>query len=652
MDHKQKLQLRLKRVLQFNNMRTERAVCLMPENKKSLFFVMPFLLHVNHPDLPGYIDDEDTPHGIINFSFKQELLAHLLDIFPSKADLFDDIKGIWPKKKSLDSLLLMGSIGSIGQSKKSDFDYWVCYNEKRFTQKGLELLRKKLTKIEHWADAEHDLEVYFFPSEIASVRKNDFGEASGESAGTAQATFLKSEFYSTNLLVAGKIPFWWVTPSSATQDYYSKMLRFASKLDKPDPRVFMDLGHLDKVVPSEIFGAAIWQISKAMDSPFKSVIKMAKLEVFIENAEKELPLCNALKHRVHTGQKNTEDLKYQDPYAMMFDQVVEYYQSQNKPDLVKLMQTCLYIKCDCQLSQAATDENLTFKRDIISRYIAEWGWDIKTLEHLDSINSWDFQDVSDLGQQIHAFLIGCYRRLSAKIQQQEQLVSDEDATAIGRKIDSFYTKKDNKILYLKRAFDEGLMVSEMSIIAKMDLNSPGKKSWSVYRGDVLNWQEHEMQPLFLKKSNDPVDLVLWCVFNRIIDSHTTICLSQKCEPLTNDDFQSFIEQALMLFPPVRISELSRTALLAPAKIKRCLVVLNFESWRNNPSLETVRTVYTTTWGELYSVAGFDALDALEVDLDDVIDRQELYVFTPFGQHRTQLYDEFVEKTGYEFVQFL
>ncbi|XOV80186.1 MAG: class I adenylate cyclase [Aestuariibacter sp.] len=550
MDHKQKLQLRLKRVLQFNQLRTERAVSLMPEDKRPLFYVMPFLLHVNHPDLPGYIEDDDTPFGIINFAFKPELTAQLEAIFPDKAELFADIKNIWPKKKALDSLLLMGSIGSIGQSEKSDFDYWVCYNEKRFTQRGVDLLQKKLVKIEHWADAEYDLEVHFFPSEISKVRKNDFGEAGGESAGSAQATFLKSEFYSTNLLVAGKVPFWWVTPSSATDDYYAKMLRFAAKLQKPDPRIFMDLGHLEKVVPSEIFGAAIWQISKAMDSPFKSVLKMAKLEVFIANAEKQQPLCNSLKHRVHGGQQDPEDLKYQDPYAMMFDQVVEYYKSQDKPELVELMQTCLYIKCGCHLSEPVTDGNLTFKRDIISRYITDWGWDVKKLEYLDAIKNWDFQDVSDLGQKIHSFLIGCYRRLSARIQQQEQLVSNQDATVIGRKIDSFYTKKDNKIMYLKRAFDEGLMVTELTVIAKMDLNSPGKKSWSAYRGDVLTWSEQELEPLFLKQSNDPVDLVLWCVFNRIIDSHTKLCLSQKCEPLTNEDFKGFIEQVSFLFPPL------------------------------------------------------------------------------------------------------
>lgn len=624
----------------------------MPEKKQPLFHVLPFLIHVNHPDLPGYVDDGDTPYGIINFSFKPELITQLEAVFPDKKELFADIKEIWPQKKAIDSLLLMGSIGSIGQSAKSDFDYWVCYNDKRFSQRGADLLQKKLSKIEHWADAEHDLEVYFFPSEVSRVKKNDFGEAGGESAGSAQATFLKSEFYSTNLLVAGKVPFWWVTPSSATQDYYLKLLRFAAKLQKPDPRIFMDLGHLDRIVPSEIFGAAIWQISKAMDSPFKSVIKMAKLEVFIENVEKEQPLCNSLKHRVHAGQKETDPKKYLDPYAMMFDQVVEYYHSQNKPELVELMQTCLYIKCDCQLSKPRAEGKANFKQDIISRYVLDWGWDKKKIAHLDEIKSWGFKDVSDLGQQIHSFLIGCYRRLSTKIQQQEQLVSDEDATVIGRKIDSFYTKKDNKIVYLKRAFDEGLLVSELSVVAKMDLNSPGKKSWTAYRGDVLTWSEHEMQPFFLKQSNDPVDLILWCVFNRIIDSHTTLCLSAKCDPLTIEDFSDFIEQASTLFPPVRISDLPRATLLAPERIKRCLVVLNFESWRNNPSLETVRTVYATTWGELYSVAGFDALEGLRDALEDVMHRQELYVIAPIGQNRTQLYDEFVTKTGFEFVQFL
>lgn len=652
MDHQQKLVVRMKRVIAFNKTRIDRAIALLPKEKQPLFHVIPFLLHVNHPEFPGYVDDPSTPHGIANYAFKPELKSALISVFPDKVGLIEDIRSVWPKKRSLESILLMGSIGSIAQSEKSDFDYWACYDGRKVSSSLLHALQEKITAVEQWCEKEYNLEVHFFPSDIEMVRKNDFGEASGESAGSAQATFLKAEFYATNIMVAGKMPFWWFTPASGDDEYYRKLYRFVQKLEKPDPRYFMDLGNLEQLVPHEMFGAAIWQISKAMDSPFKSVLKMAKLEVFLANMEAQKPLCSILKNRVHIGKKSDHPERYLDPYAAMFDQLVEYYNKIDKQDVVKLVQTCLYIKCECALSTSEATDSWNFKQIIVQEYVNKWGWSQEKLEKLDSIKDWDFQEVSDLGQKIHAFLIGCYRRLSAKIQQQEQLVSDQDATVIGRKIDSFYTKKDNKIVYLKRAFEEGLYVDEMSIVATMDLKSAGKKSWTAYRGDVLDWKDHEREGLYLKNSDDPVDLVLWCVFNRIIDDKTKIYLSHTAEPLTMEDILGFVEQAMAMFPPIKISDLPRKSLLAPARILRCLIVVNFESWRNNASLETVRTVYSTSWGELYSVSGFDALAALEPDLDGAIDLQEIFLLTPSGQDKNHLYDEFIEKTQMDYVQFL
>ena len=71
-----------------------------------------------------------------------------------------------------------------------------------------------------------------------------------------------------------------------------------------------------------MFGAAIWQLGKAIDSPFKSVLKMAKLEVFLENLEQEQPLCNLLKKRVHHGDEAPGNVANIDPYALMFDQLL------------------------------------------------------------------------------------------------------------------------------------------------------------------------------------------------------------------------------------------------------------------------------------------------------------------------------------------
>ena len=299
------LTIRLLRVLRYNKSRTERALSLLPLENRPLFHVLPFLIHVNHPDLPGYVEspsnDVLVPFGINNYSFRKDIEMALTRCFPSLQSLFTDIKSIWPRQRCIDSLVLMGSIGTIAQTDTSDFDYWVCVNGKQFAPQSLDLLTQKLRAIEQWADKKWGTEVHFFLSDIEKVKQNDFGVADGESAGSAQALFLKAEFYSTNIVVAGKVPFWWLTPEKSTIKQYDGILGNLEKGGSPDLDWFMDLGHLEKLDAGELFGAAIWQLGKAMDSPFKSLLKMAKLEVYLANIGSEQPLCNTLKKHVHLG---------------------------------------------------------------------------------------------------------------------------------------------------------------------------------------------------------------------------------------------------------------------------------------------------------------------------------------------------------------
>ena len=115
----QNLTIRLLRVLRYNKARIERAQALLPPERRPLFHVIPFLLHVNHPDLPGYVDaDAELFYGLNNFSFRDEIKDALFTIFPQHHDLFDDIKSVWPRQRAIDALVLMGSIGTIAQSEK------------------------------------------------------------------------------------------------------------------------------------------------------------------------------------------------------------------------------------------------------------------------------------------------------------------------------------------------------------------------------------------------------------------------------------------------------------------------------------------------------------------------------------------------------
>lgn len=642
----QNLAIRLLRVLRYNKARIERAIELLPVARKPLFQVVPFLLHVNHPDLPGYIDDPDAPFGLNNYSLREQVTEALRVIFPESTNLFDDMRKIWPRQRHIDALVLMGSIGTIGQSRDSDFDYWVCVDGSHFTSKTLKLLEKKLHLIEEWAE-QQNIEVHFFLSEIDKVRNNDFGVAEGESSGSAQAIFLKAEFYTTNIVVAGKAPFWWLMPEKTTDAQYYELIDALNESESPDPKWFMDLGNLQQMDPNELFGAAIWQISKAMDSPFKSVLKMAKLEVFLENIDHKQPLCNSLKKRVHNGTQAPGEVDYIDPYALMFDELIEHYTKTDNQDVIKLLQLCLYIKCNCALSLSFNSGGENFKRQIMTSYVYEWGWTEQKIKKIDQIKYWNFQELSFLSKQIHSFLINCYRRMSEKLKDNKQTVSQEDMTVLGRKIDAYYSKKDNKIDYLRSAFDDELYSATVTV--KTERTVDLDRRWMMYAGDQTKGPNKALDKALLRASKDPIDLLIWGISNRIIDAKSDLLLGYQTEPLVEDDLKVLARYLQKLFPPVRVSELPREALLKPARILNCLAIVNFESRRGNADFEQVKLVYSTSWGEIYAISGVEAVEALWFDLFEVAEKPGTFVFVPEGTHRKRIYQDFLERTDMKFT---
>jgi len=160
-----------------------------------------------------------------------------------------------------------------------------------------------------------------------------------------------------------------------------------------------------------------------MDSPFKSVLKMAKLEVFLENLEHKQPLCNMLKSKVHHNVNAPGNLENIDPYALMFDELISHYNLVKNRDVLQLLQLCLYIQSGCRLSFPAIQGRSNFKRQIISTYVKNCGWDQKKVEKVDRMKDWNFRELSLLSRQMHSFLLNCYRSMSAKLPQGSQSLS-------------------------------------------------------------------------------------------------------------------------------------------------------------------------------------------------------------------------------------
>ena len=648
----QNLTIRLLRVLRYNKARIERALTLMPEKHRPLFHVLPFLVHVNHEALPGYVtpptSDETVPFGINNYSFRPDVELALKRCFPAQSHLFADIKQIWPRQRAVDALVLMGSVGTIAQTDDSDFDFWVCIDGNRFSQAALALLQQKLTAIEKWADETFGIEVHFFLSEIDKVRQNDFGVAEGESAGSAQAMFLKAEFYNTNIVVAGKAPFWWLTPEKTTEKQYRAIYNSLEKGGSPDVDWFMDLGHLERLDASELFGAAIWQLGKAMDSPFKSVLKMAKLEVYLANISHGQPLCNLLKKHVHRGAEAPGHVADIDPYALMFDELIAHYKKHGQAEDIAVLQQCLYLKCGSALSQPLVEgEQANFKRKIMASYAKQWGWSRKLIVHLDNQQDWTFNERVQLSRRIHRFLLKCYRRISKEISHHQQVMDQKDMTVLGRRLSTYYAKKADKIEFLRRAFDESLYCEKITIAMRQLKN--GDEVWSAYAGDLLSKSGIMDESQKITQASTAIALMVWLVSSKIIDTNSKVYLDYNYGEVSELDLNDLLKHLCKYFPPVKVSSLPRNDLLTPERVTACFAIVNFPTLRQKATVEDVSILYTTSWGETFLKHGDDVLDTLWYDLQEVTPKPPCYVMVPRGNQQSRILGEFLEANELNFT---
>ena len=638
----------LKAFKHYNTQRTNRLLTLMPTKKSHVFHLLPFLLNVNIKGLPGYMDEENTPSGIQGFKITNELSKALEKSFAGHPCL-ESIEDLVPQTRSICSLLLIGSLGTIAQNDKSDFDFWVCVFKDKLSLDELDLLQKKLSRIESWAEERWDLEVHFFITDIRMVRNNDFGQAGGESAGSCIGKLLKEEFYRTSIHVMGKIPFWWIVPANIDETTYARYKNVVRESKVVKPSLFVDLGLLSTITRDEFFGAAIWQISKAMDSPFKSSLKMGMLDVFIDPEVEIQLLCDSLKQKIHESEGSELILSDIDPYKIMVDTVLKYYQHKQKDDIFSLLQTCLFIKSDLEPNRLELHkDDLNFKERFFKEYIEQWGWDYQKLVNIGSFKSWSFNNVLALGNQVHNYLLKTYQNLSRLLKDDpgsKQMITDQDLTVIGRKLDSFYSPKPAKVPFLKRAFETGLM--QESLTFHFAPNKPKQFSWTLFRGQIGSSQlgQKDIKDSILKQGENPAEMVVWCQFNLILNKNTSIYLLPNPSPVTMADIGELAEVLLSGFTVKKISGIENEDLLQEAKRTKTLIVGNFSSHKSVRDVEVLTFILHNSWGEVYCYTKRgnpvtsiqESLAFTNVPLAEVLSKTIIHV--PKGPNRKILIDK-------------
>lgn len=575
-----------KAFLFYNNNRRLRLEAQTGEKVCHALKMLPFLLHVNIPGLPGYIKNAASVSGVAGYHPQNPDLILAKKLFP-KADI--KRSGIF--KPVLELIAVMGSAGTIGFTGESDLDVWVCCSRELIHGPGFDGCKKKVQEIEDWLNKFTGTEIHLFLQASERISRNDFGEADLEGCGSAMGALLKEEFYRTNVLIAGRIPFWWLTPPGASPISYEK---YVERL-RADPSIptdgYVDLGPVARVPLGELFGAAIWQISKGWKSPFKSALKMGLLEKTVSMGKEVPPLCEMLKDRVLSGLTP-------DPYRLLFDEILSYQKSKNDVMGSDLLCRCFYLKAGIQINPDMLDTVIRTVGDekIMAEYVRDWGWGCQVVRHLNAFKKWKFELVQGLAQELDQYFLGAYQRIRDALDRsgETQKITARDLTILGRKIQTAYRRIPNKIETLHMVA-KNIVEPTMSLCQNTLPN--GELQWKLYSGAVTPFNMDEKDSNMLRASSDALELLSWSAQNQLVGPHTRMLCKGIDRDISAADAEALAQALCEFIKQNKEAEHDLNHLLESPLPINLLVMPNMGISSEN--IREISSVSITTWGEVF-----------------------------------------------------
>ncbi len=488
----------------------------------------------------------------------------------------------------------IGSLGTLAQTLESDFDCWVCLEEGvRPSKQERAALTTKLRALECYAWDTFGLETHFFLMTSDEVRNNRFGFSDKESSGSAQALLLKDEFYRTALKFAGKSLAWWLMPPAAQPGEYEE--RVLDSMIYPvvgTPRV-ADFGSLEHIPPEEFFGACLWQMVKAVKSPFKTVMKFGLLERYARRLDKKVPLlCERIRQVILSGRNGS---MFKDAYAALFAEVSRFYVSMGLPNAERLvaeafMQRIGAAGMQLVLGHASTEIEQVILRDVFKPRGGEPG-------EQQMPSAWSFRKKRRIGESVNRFILETYSRISSEgvaVQDREVRITVEDLTRLGRQILAVYAPKKGKVGLVPFLGGDNSSLSELLLEG---IKAPGKTTRWAVRGRSSQTRSGYFEELF--HHTNVYEVLAWLACNGIYTPGMPLRM-ENTAPLGMDDVVAILNELSEFVPFSGMIASDLDVFLKEEQVAKVFCSVNLTVPRELREAVDVGLIYMTSWGELYT----------------------------------------------------
>jgi len=614
-----------KTYLSYNNFRKKIFSQLAPKESESILYLLPWLMSVNHPSVPGYVKDIDKPFMVYGIDkekdvFKRETVFK--NMFRVKKE--GTLLRYSADMNLIHGIYTIGSVGTISQTSRSDCDIWICIDRKTLDEKTVSQFNQKVNLIKDWFDANLKMPVFFFVSDLDDIRNCNYGNVGAESSGSTQKNILKEEFYRTSILICGKIPLWWICYDEGKAVSYSQLL------DEYNRDVFgdydcIDLGNIETIAPGEYLGAALWQFNKSLTHPLKSIIKMLLLEMLLASSREEM-LCHQFRDSILS---QTEKSGFTDPSMFTMEAVLNHNQDTDAQTF-EFIKKCFYLRYEIRFHS----KNITMKETLTKELFKKYSISREDIGRLNDFSMWPLHEQTEFGDRVLSILLNIYKRIGTLQHGTAQGIDPQDLTIIGRKLSSCLEKKPNKINIMQKPI-------ENSTFPVLTFRYEGKR-----------WQVHPYKDpsKSIVESPDIVYCIAYLVWNDIYLPEN-IRMTPNPTAVNIQEIMNLAKRIRDLFGIYNITTIDFENFLKPEKTTRMLVVVSFEHDGNENGLNDFCILYQNNWGELFEEK-IDSKSHLRNFFDTHREKFTNVDVNYYIQRNSRYYEKTIERTKRSISQII
>lgn len=553
------------RFLKLNHDRLQRAHLSQSARQQLVLRLMPLLLHVNHPLLPGYVSSS-TPAGLSAYQPSAELLQEGQSL--ARSFVYKPPRG-YQVAQPLHGLFLMGSLGSVAYADNSDMDFWLCHSAE-LTARELQELRQKCDLLQEWA-ATLGAKIYLFLIEPQQFSQGvvEQHQLSLDDCGTTQHYLLLDEFYRTAIWLAGRTPLWWWVPADEEYRYaeYCQILLAKRFIRHED---VLDLGCLAYIPANEFVGAGMWQLYKGIEAPYKSLLKLLLIEVYAAEYPQVECLSLSFKRTIYASQPNSDEL---DAYVMLYRRLERYLLARHELERLQLVRRCFYLKVGKRLTLGRTQRTKSWQRILLEQFCHSWGWSETLLSSLDRRNQWKLLQTQQERRLLVNELMYSYRFLTQFVRQQQmsQRVNERELAVLGRRLYAAFERKAGKVEYLNPGIAPDLSEDALILVQSVQQASSERAIWALYRGGLTDSEWHHHAPL--KQCKDVLSVLVWAYLNGVIDDSTRLSLHLSDSDLSEFELQGILK-SLRRTMSLPFAPVADEALLLSSQPQAVLLLIN------------------------------------------------------------------------------